>query len=277
MSGSVRRLAWRLGRNVYCRARGETASDDIVTNGESYVQRCVVRAAEPSLRFCAVDVGANQGDWSLPLVAALPPALRSRSASRLHAVEPVPTTQGSLKASLEAAGAADVVEVHALALSETSGRGSMQIVGGTSGRNSLVANEMAASGTIEVETMSLADFFERQAIERAQLVKIDAEGHDLAILKGARGLLAAGRIDVVQFEYNHTWVFSRSFLKDVFDLVEGLPYKVGRVRPRGVEVLDGWHPEIERFFHANYLLVREPALAWFDVHRGHFDASNTYA
>ena len=52
------------------------------------------------------------------------------------------------------------------------------------------------------------------------------------------GLLAAARIDVFQFEYNHRWVYGRSFLKDVFDLAAGLEYQVGKVRVRTVELFD---------------------------------------
>ena len=76
MKTKLRRLAWRVGRLIYCRARGEPSSDDITRNGETYVQRCVVAAAAREGRFCAVDIGGNLGDWTSPLVAALPPGLR---------------------------------------------------------------------------------------------------------------------------------------------------------------------------------------------------------
>ena len=141
----------------------------------------------------------------------------------------------------------------------------------------LVEDARRADTTIEVERTTLTDFCRQRGIGHVNLVKSDTEGHDLSVLRGARELLAAGRVDLLQFEYNHTWVFSRAFLKDVFELVEGLPYRVARIRPNSIEILDGWHPELDRFFHANYLLVREPALAWFDVRYGTFDDSNTYA
>lgn len=274
----MRRLAWRFGRAVYSQARGEPRKDDIRTNGETYVQRCVMQAAQGSKDpFCALDVGANQGDWTLPLLDALPEALRTRASTRVHLFEPVPSTRQRLVTALGKHALGELTQVHALALSDKAGVAKMQIVSETGGRNSLVENDLAATDVIEIDTLSLAELFERQGIARAQLVKIDAEGHDLAILKGARALLAAGRVDVVQFEYNHAWVFSHAFLKDVFDLVEGLPFAVAGIRPRSIEVFEAWHPELDRFFHANYLLVRTPALSWFDVHKGRFDISNTYA
>ncbi len=56
-----------------------------------------------------------------------------------------------------------------------------------------------------------------------------------------------------------------------------LPYRVARVRRDHIEVFDEWHPELERFFEGNYVVVHEPALAWFDARHGTFDAANTYA
>ncbi len=274
---SARRLAWRVGRYLYCRARREPQTDDINSDGETYIQRCVIAAVGPSDVLSVIDIGANVGDWTRPLVASLGPDRLTSDRTRLHLVEPVPATRDMLKQRLAGSPALSLAEIHAFALSDTCGQSRMNIVAETGGRNGLVGDGAHQSGEIVVETRTLTSLFEDKAIGRAQLVKCDAEGYDLAIMRGARDLLAEGRIDVLQFEYNHTWVFSRSFLKDVFDLIEGLPYVVGRVCPDAVEVYEGWHPELERFFHSNYVLIREPALAWFKTHQGSFDISNTYA
>ena len=66
-------------------------------------------------------------------------------------------------------------------------------------------------------------------------MKIDTEGHDLTVLRGARTLLADHRVAVVQFEYNHRWVFARAFLRDAFDFLASLGYLVGKLTPKGVE------------------------------------------
>jgi len=41
LNGRARRAAWRLGRKLYCAARGEGANE-IAINGEAYVQGRVV-------------------------------------------------------------------------------------------------------------------------------------------------------------------------------------------------------------------------------------------
>lgn len=97
------------------------------------------------------------------------------------------------------------------------------------------------------------------------------------MILGAQGALAAGRIDVLQFEYNHRWVLCRAFLKDVFDIIEGLPYNLARIDRTPLTVFDAWHPELDRFFQSNYALVHDRALGRFPVHRGNFEGANTYA
>jgi hypothetical protein len=128
-----------------------------------------------------------------------------------------------------------------------------------------------------VETADLSSWRARKGLQRLHLVKVDAEGHDFFVLRRALPLLHDERIDVLQCEYNHRWVFARAFPKDVFDLAAQLPYAVGRITPVGVELLPEWHPELERFFEANHCLIRRSALDWVSCRRGCFDATNVYA
>ena len=89
------------------------------------------------------------------------------------------------------------------------------------------------------------------------MIKIDTEGNDLRVIQGAVDLLRNGKVGVVQFEYNHRWIYSRSYLKDVFDLVRDTPYRIAKVCSTSLEVYVEWHPELERFFETNYALVHE--------------------
>lgn len=51
---------------------------------------------------------------------------------------------------------------------------------------------------VEVETLDR--ILDREVPGRVALLKIDAEGHDLEVLKGATGALASGRFDLIQVE-----------------------------------------------------------------------------
>ncbi len=96
------------------------------------------------------------------------------------------------------------------------------------------------------------------------------------VLFGIQGLIESERILVIQFEYNLRWIYSRHYLKDVFDFISGHPYKIGKITSETIEVYERWHPELEKFFEGNYLLIHQKSLKWFDLMEGSFDEYNTY-
>ena len=67
LNGQLRRIVWRLGRKLYCTARGEGANQMDI-NGEAYVQERVLAAAKPGETLTVFDVGANLGEWTQSLI-----------------------------------------------------------------------------------------------------------------------------------------------------------------------------------------------------------------
>jgi FkbM family methyltransferase len=276
---SLRRLLWRGGRRLYCEARGEQRSFDIVTNGEADVQARVLAAIPLAVKMQAVDVGANEGAWTLSLLRQAAPERLQPSSLRVDAFEPIPSSAARFSSAIASIAGKGCVHLHGHAISSKTGNARMAVMCETGGTNSLHFEGSGAppGGWVDVTLTSLPEHCAKEGITHIHLAKCDAEGHDLQVLTGARPMLVAQCIDVFQFEYNHRWVLGRAYLNDVFALVAGLPYKVARIVPGRIEVFDSWHPELERFFESNYVLVREPALSWFDARRGRFDVSNTYA
>lgn len=278
-SPTLRHLAWRTGRTLYRKARGEPDLNRPEVNGEAYVQRAVIAGTAASERLCALDIGANQGEWSRLLLEQLPPSRRTNEQLRLHAFEPVPATRQSLQRNLSAVSGGSLVHIESCALSDTPGHAEMLIMSESGGTNTLqfdAAMSKSATSTIQIDKATLSEFCAHNKLDALDLVKCDAEGHDPKVIAGAADMLRAGKISVLQFEYNHRWIYARAYLKDVFDLVESLPYRVARVRPHHIETMAAWHPELERYFETNYLLIHDRTLKWFDVLDGRFDASNIY-
>lgn len=275
----LRRLMWRVGRSLYCLARGEQRVDDMRLDGELDLQRRVHAANLNSAHFVAFDIGANQGDWTLALIEAF--ISREGNSDRLeaHAFEPVPATRERLTERVRVVPSTNV-HINPVALSDKTGTFDMAVMSDTGGTNSLVYDkEMAlqALGFVQVELTTLDLYCAEASVDHIHIVKCDTEGNDLAVMRGATGLLAAGRIDVFQFEYNQRWINARAFLKDVFELVETLPYRVGRVMPESIELFDAWHPELERFYQSNYVLIRKTLLHSLNAKSGTFDGSNSFA
>jgi FkbM family methyltransferase len=257
-----RRTVIRTARYVLLRARLDFPND-MAVNGELGLQRWVLELA-PSGSAHVADIGANVGRWSRSL---LDQASRSGRAAdvRLHAFEPESRAYARLERSLAGTGAV----LSPMALSDRSGTSAFHVVGAAAGTNSLHAPAGVPVTTETVPTGTLDSYAAEARVPGFALVKIDTEGHDLAVLRGARGLLAQRRVAVVQFEYNHRWVYARAFLRDAFDLLAGVGYRLGKLTPRGVEFYPGWDPDLETFVEGNYVACTPvaadmlPAVRWW--------------
>lgn len=276
----LRRLKWKLGRRLYMDARGEPRSNLPDSSDERYVQQAVLAATAEVERLCVLDVGANKGQWSSQFLRLAPEARRTPARLSLNSFEPVPATRKVFARTLADTPGNDCVTLNALALSDSKGTASIAIWGETAGTNTLAFDTTSvtrAQKVLEIETSTLDGFLAGNGIDHVHLIKIDAEGHDSLVLQGARSALERGAVDVVQFEYSHRWIYARAFLRDVFRFVEGTPYAIARICGDRLERLPEWHPELERYFDANFALVHPRAEGWFNLHDGTFDRSNTYA
>ena len=96
----------------------------------------------------------------------------------------------------------------------------------------------------------------------------------MEVIRGALPLLKEERISVLQFEYNHRWIFSRNFLRDVFLAIESMPYTVAKLQADHVLLFEKWHPELDKFFEGNYALIHHDARHWFPAKVATFDRFN---
>lgn len=136
------------------------------------------------------DVGANDGRTVHRLMQHLP-------GPRIVAFEPVASTFAKLT---EETSRYPGVERFRLALGSETGRRDI-FVGEQAALNSLYAEWAAGDRTETIEMVTLDGFLRDQhRTERIHLLKIDSEGHDLEVLKGAQETLRAGRVDVLMVE-----------------------------------------------------------------------------
>lgn len=261
--GGGRALLWRLGRKLYCWARGDLANNP-EQNGEYWLLNEVAKVL-PS-QALLLDVGANKGEWSL---RALSLAERAGKQVAIVAFEPCAATRSLLADRLS--GFSNV-EVFALALSSIDGEAEFFSSGAGAGTNSLYA--VSGSTSERVQLITLDSFVDRLGIDRICMLKIDAEGHDLDVLKGAEQMLTQGRIDLVQFEYNWRWIISHAALRDVFEYIKDKPYRLGKLVRNGIDVFDEWHFEMDRYFENNYVLIRDDSSLLNISNLVHFDKSN---
>jgi len=239
----LRRFAYRVGRKLYTWGRAEPRNDP-QTNGEYWlIDRVAPQLGADSI---VLDIGANAGDWSARLLgaAATPP--------KLIAFEPARATRAALATRFAARRDVEIVD---LALSDAIGAANFYSSAPGAGTNSLHPASGAQAET--VRTTTLDAFLAERRIAHVSLAKIDVEGFDSLVLSGARETLARGSIDLVQFEYNWRWLLNGRSLRAVFELIDGLPYRLGKLAGPRLLLFERWHFELDRFFENNYVLLRE--------------------
>src|SRR4051812_20639085 len=107
MVSSLRRLTFRVGRRLYCHARGEVYNT-AAANGERWLLEQLLH--RPNTTTVLLDIGANRGDWSA-YALTVGSALGQLS---IFAFEPSRTTRAMLKSRL---GAEQRVQIRPMALS----------------------------------------------------------------------------------------------------------------------------------------------------------------
>lgn len=108
---------------------------------------------------------------------------------------------------------------------------------------------------VAITQTTLDEFVTSRKIDEIALLKIDTEGHELPVLKGARQCIAGGSVKAIQIEFNEMNVISRTFFKDIIDLLPG--YHFYRLLPDGLQPLGKYHPaHYEIFSFQNIVAIR---------------------
>jgi FkbM family methyltransferase len=270
-----RRVMWLVGKSMYLHARRDVYNEASV-NGEEELQRqLLAEFSRSGERLVAFDVGANVGDWTMFLLDHATSELHKRM--EVHSFEPVPPTFEVLTQRVGRHEHAACVRLIPQAVSDKPGQIEMFISEGTAGTNSIHQDAlMSDQRRILITATTIERHISEMDIPLVHFVKCDTEGHDLAVIRGASGLFERESIMALQFEYNIRWVYSRTYLKDVFDLLESTPYQIGKVTPGQIELYPRWHPELERYWEGNFIILHPRALSWFRSVRGDFDEQFIY-
>jgi FkbM family methyltransferase len=81
-------------------------------------------------------------------------------------------------------------------------------------------------------------YVEKASIRHIHLLKIDAEGYDLHVIKGFERMINDHKIDIIQFEYNVKHGETHCMLGDFYRFLTERGYVLGPIRPDGVQFED---------------------------------------
>lgn len=142
-----------------------------------------------------LDIGANEGQSVAMFRKAWPEAV-------IHCLEPVQATFDGLRARAEG----PKVKCHRIAIGAADGELTMYKAAG--GQRTDISSPSAGHPALEgqelvqeqVPVHTLQRFFQDHGLNTADFVKVDTEGHDMAVIDGAEALFREGRIGVLQVE-----------------------------------------------------------------------------
>lgn len=249
-------LPWGLPLNVWA---DETIGSSIVKTGvhDLATTELIFRLLDPGDR--AVDGGANVGFMTCAML------VRVGAEGKVYAFEAHPEVYEELLENIFAWGDRldnSPVTAYQVALSDQEGEATLHIPVSFKGNRGLaylgagVRGEEEAVASLRVPAATLAGIIGEE--RQIKLLKLDVEGHELAVLEGADALLRKRRITHILFEEHLPLPTAAT------DFLQNLGYALfkfekGFVRPKVVPALPG---QPHRSFESpSYLATLEPAVA----------------
>jgi FkbM family methyltransferase len=219
----------------------ENCNGVFASNGEEMVLRSLSGFPIETI----FDVGANVGDWSLLAHRLFPSA-------RIFAFELSPPTFEHLRQNIRADSS---MATFNFGLSDHEGKTVFYHYPEKPGETSVISHSFQSGGLQLEGRLRTGDAFcAEQGIQKIDLLKIDVEGAESSVLRGLENMLAAGRISVIQFEYEKLNIATKFLLKDFYALLGGYGYAIGKIFPTYVEFRD-CALEHEMLWGSNYLAV----------------------
>jgi len=211
------------------------------------------RLASVTPHLVAIDVGANVGSYANQLKALAADAA-------IFAFEPHPQTFEQLQVQAVAHNYTAINQ----ACSDAPGQLKLyDYASSTTGSqhaslHKKVIEQMhgRAAQAWDVAVTTIDAFCDERRLQTVHLLKIDTEGHELSVLRGAQHSLARGVIGIIHFEFNEMNVVSRVFFRDFYECLPN--YQFYRMLPDGLVPLGPYNPVLcEIFAYQNVVAVRD--------------------
>jgi FkbM family methyltransferase len=230
---------------------------NIDSSGEEWVlSEVVARACAGVATPVVFDIGANVGDYALLVRRHIPSAL-------IYAFEPSALVYRQLTENLSARGGTKArpynigfsdmekdVELYSYSIEGQE----ISLLSSLDRRLPTQVREVQVSSTQRIQTQTIDSFCFANEIGRIDFLKLDVEGHELPILRGASRSLASRAISMIQFEFGPANIYSRTYFYDFWSLLSEA-YDLYRIIPKGIVPISYYGEHREVFLTTNYLAV----------------------
>ena len=188
------------------------------------------------------DVGANIGDWSKFFIKEC-----KNINYKLHLFEPSKFTFQSLKANLDGN-----YNFHQIGFGDKNEQLTLFYDKTNQGSASILNSNFAHSELIQIRTID--SFCKENKISTIDFLKMDFQGFEFNILKGAKKMLRNNAIKFIQFEIDEPSIDNKIFFKD-FWIMLNKKYDIYHSLYNGLVKIKNYNPEVENFRCMNYLAI----------------------
>ncbi len=222
---------------------GSTTREEAIAVS-AFVERCRIKG------IVALDIGANLGNWSAEFQSVRPSA-------SIIAFEPSKFAFNLLLNRFEKNERVQCINI-GLGKENCETYLYADVSGG--GLGSLTKRRLEHFGinfehaeTIQLRTLDSWLSDEGKGIY-PNILKMDVEGHELDVLKGATEALKY--LQIIQFEFGGCNIDTRSFFQDFWYFFAENDFDLYRITPKGVKLVESYSENDEIFRTTNYIAVR---------------------
>lgn len=160
------------------------------------------------------DVGANHGLLSF--------GMAGKHAGRIdfHLFEPIPRLVASIEKTKALYPAMRLTLNHA-AVADQDGEVAFDVAEEETGRS-----HIDAAGALRVRCLTIDTYLKTQGIANVDLMKLDVEGYELSVLRGAAGALDRRAIGAIYFEYFEKFLIRVAPPQELIDYLDSHGYEV---------------------------------------------------
>lgn len=225
---------------------------DFYANGENDFLKSFLKEFKDS-EVTLFDVGANVGNYTEMLLKY---CQQYNIKYRIHIFEPVAKSVEVLKSKF--ATNSNIV-INPFGLSDENKSADIFYDREGSTLASLYQRELSQANIYlnqkeTIQLVTLESYVYQHNISKIDFLKIDVEGHEIPAFTGMGKYLNADFLRAIQFEYGGANIDSKTFLKNIYELLQPRGYQICKVKKHYLE-LRKYDVRMENFAYANYVAI----------------------